>query len=132
MCYDFGMRYLGIDFGSKRVGLALSDESGSMAFPHKVIDNDGNLLNSVLEIIENEKIESIVIGHSVDNEGKDNPIHTATKEFITDLTLETGLPVHLEEEQFSTQEAIRLQGRNDKTDASAATVILNSYLSKQK
>jgi RNase H-fold protein (predicted Holliday junction resolvase) len=49
---------------------------------------------------------------------------------MLDLTLNLGLPIELEPEQYTTQEAIRLQGRNEMTDASAASVILNSYLLK--
>jgi len=126
------MRYLGIDYGTKRVGLALSDESGVMAFPHSVLENNANLLKSILSIIEEEEVKVVVIGHSIDKDGKENVIHEEVKELITELTLETGLPVHLEPEQYSTQEAITIQGRNKQTDASAAAIILNSFLTKSK
>lgn len=126
------MRYLGIDYGTKRVGLALSDESGAMAFPHSVLENNANLLKSILSIIEEEEVKVVVIGHSIDKDGKENVIHEEVKELITELTLETGLPVHLEPEQYSTQEAITIQGRNKQTDASAAAIILNSFLTKSK
>jgi putative Holliday junction resolvase len=125
------MRYLGIDYGTKRVGIALSDESGKMAFPHSVLENNSELLKSLAALLEEKKVEEIVIGHSVDKEGKDNILHEKVKELIGDLTLETGLPVHLESEIYTTQEAIREQGRNDMTDASAATIILNSFLARR-
>lgn len=124
------MRYLGIDYGTKRVGLALSDESGQMAFPFKILDNTPNLPKELETLIETEKVGAVVIGHSLDKNGEDNPVQANIKELVTDLTLATGLPVHLEPEQFSTQEAKQIQGKNDKTDASAAAIILNSYLSK--
>lgn len=124
------MRLLGIDYGTKRVGIALSDESGQMAFPHSVIKNDNELLTNIVAVIKTDNVEAIVIGHSKDREGGDNPVHAGVEELIQDLTLETGLPVHLEPEQYSTQEAIRFQGRTDKTDASAAAVILNSYITR--
>ena len=50
------MRRLGIDFGTKKVGLALSDESGAMAFPYEVIPNDTELLQKVTTLIETENI----------------------------------------------------------------------------
>lgn len=126
------MRILGIDFGTKKIGLALSDESGSVAFPHSVIPNDKKTLETVITLIESEQVSAVVIGHSLDTEGNDNPVHTETKDFITDLTLEIPIPIHLEPEQFSTQQAIKIQGRNSKVDASAASIILQSYLDKQK
>lgn len=125
------MRYLGIDFGSKRVGVALSDETGTMAFPHTVLENNAELLDAVLAIISAENVEAVVMGHSQHTDGTDNPIHTQTKEFMTDLTLAVGLPIHLQAEQYSTQEAKRYQGKTDKTDAAAAAIILNNYLLTQ-
>lgn len=125
------MRYLGIDYGRKRVGTALSDETGAMAFPHEVVPNNEALVAAIESLITKEGVSGIVIGHSTNQAGEDNPIHAAATEFMTDLTLATGLPVHFEPEYYSTQEAIRFQGRTDKTDAAAAAVILNSFLDKQ-
>ena len=126
------MRKMGIDFGTKKIGLSLSDESGSMAFPHSVVPNDENLLKTVVNLIEDEQVKEIVIGHSVDAEGKENPVHKLAVDFVTDLTLENPVPVHFQPEQFTTQQAVKLQGRNDQTDASAAAIILQSYLDNQK
>lgn len=124
------MRLLGIDFGSKRVGLALSEETGTMAFPHSVVVNDDTLLPEVVRIIEEEKVQKVIIGHSLDREGKPNPIHEGVSDFIAALTLETSVPIELEPEQYTTQEAIRTQGRNELTDASAAAIILNGYIAR--
>lgn len=125
------MRKLGIDFGSKKVGLALTDESGAMAFPHSVVPNDDKLLKVVCDLIEKERVSEVVIGHSVNKDGQDNKIQTAIEAFMTDLTLQLGVPVHLHNEIYSTQEAIRIQGRNDQTDAAAAAIILNSFITKR-
>lgn len=125
------MRYLGIDYGTKRVGLALSDVGGTMAFPHAVIENSPKLMAALATLIKEKEVEAIVIGHSLDREGNANAVHEAVTALMTDLTLETGLPIDLEPEQYTTQAALRLQGRNDKTDASAAALILDSYLQKQ-
>lgn len=124
------MRHLGIDFGTKRVGIALSDETGKMAFPHSVLKNDEQLLARVEALITAEGVGAVVIGHSRNRDGGDNAIHAAVTELVTDLTLATGVPVHLEPEQYTTQEALLWQERNDKTDASAAAIILNSYLTR--
>lgn len=125
------MRHMGIDYGSKRVGIALTDESGTMAFPHTVLENTPDLMKGIEAIIAEEDVKTIVIGHSLDENNEANAIQAKIDALMLDLTLATGIPVHLEPEQYSTQEALRIQGRNAQTDASAATIILNSYLSKQ-
>lgn len=126
------MRHLGIDYGTKRVGLALSDESGAMAFPSAVVPNDTQLIERIDQLVKQEQVQEIVVGHSQHPDGTDNKVQAAITEFVTDLTLHIGLPVHLEPEYYSTQEAIRFQGRTQHTDAAAAAVILNSYLTRTK
>lgn len=126
------MRYMGIDFGTKKLGIAFSDEGGQMAFPHAVVPNDGELLKNVEKLILEKKVGEIVIGHSLGKDGKANKVQEAIDGFMLDITLNFGLPVHLEPEQYSTQEAMQIQGRTDMTDASAAAIILNSYLSRIK
>lgn len=123
---------MGIDFGSKNIGLAFTDESGSMAFPHGVIPNDGKMLKTILTLIEQKNVQEVVIGHSVDYSGKANKIHAAVEEFMMDLTLAIGIPIHLEPEQYSTQQAIRIQGKNSQTDAAAAAIILDSFITRKK
>lgn len=122
---------MGIDYGSKRVGIALTDEGGHMAFPHGVLPNDTKLQAAIEQLITEKNVTEIVIGHSLDREGNPNKIHEAVESLMMDLTLSVGLPIHLQPEQYTTQEAVRLQGRNDQVDASAAAIILNSYLTKQ-
>lgn len=126
------MRKMGIDFGSKNVGLAFTDESGSMAFPHGVLPNNAGLFPAVLKLIKEKNVEEIVIGHSLDKAGKANKIHQAVESFILELTLELGIPIHLEPEQYSTQQAIRIQGKNSQTDAAAAAIILDSFITRKK
>jgi RNase H-fold protein (predicted Holliday junction resolvase) len=103
-----------------------------MAFPHIVLNNDEKLLEKFGEIINERKVSEIVIGHSLNRDGQANHIHTQVEELIGDLTLHFGLPVHLEPEQYSTQEALRDQGRTSQTDASAAAIILNSFINRKK
>lgn len=121
---------MGIDYGTKRVGIALTDEAGMMGFPHGVMPNDGKLLRTLVNLIEQKKVGQIVIGNSINKEGKPNRVMDKVEELITDLTLAVGVPVHLEPEHYSTQAALRLQGRNDATDAAAATLLLNSFLER--
>jgi len=138
------MRYLGIDFGSKRVGLALSDESGTLAFPHSVLINDKQLLSKIEGIVQEQKVEIIVLGESKDFKGEGNPIATQANEFKKALETLTQKQVAYEPEFLTSVQAgqkhsrrpdgIRgsgLRARHRKTntmlDASAAAIILQSF-----
>ncbi len=123
---------MGIDYGHKKVGVAFSDESGTMAFPHGVISNDAKLFPTLLKLIKEKNVGEIVIGHSLDKDGKENKIHSSVEELMMQITLELGLPVHLEPEQYSTQQAIRIQGKTAQTDAAAAAIILDSFITRKK
>lgn len=127
------MRYLGIDYGTKKVGIALSDEAGVMGFPHSILPNDGRLLEAVRTLMEKEKVEAIVIGESKDFKGEDNAVAAEARAFGLQLG-EGGMPIHFELEMFSTQEArrdfegVRTNG-HAVVDSSAAAIILTSFLS---
>jgi putative Holliday junction resolvase len=125
-------RVMGIDVGTKRVGIALSDEGRNMAFPEVVFKQDGDLVANIVDLIEKKGVSEIVLGHSLDKDGKPNKVHELAESLMLDLTLEVGLPVHLEPELFTTQAALRIQGRNEMTDAAAATLILDAFLTKTK
>lgn len=126
------MKRIGIDFGTKKIGIATTDESGQMAFPYAVVPNNKNFLKYVESLVKERGVEEIVIGHSLNNKGNPNPVHEAVESFITDITLAIGVPVHLEPEQYSTRQASHIQGKDKMTDASAAALILDSYITKQK
>jgi putative holliday junction resolvase len=125
------MRIMGIDYGTKKVGIAFTDEGGTMAFPHGVVPNSPKLLDVITGLVREKQVKEIVIGYSLNRDGKPNVVHAGAESLMLDLTLTVGLPVHLEPEQYSTQAALRIQGRTDQTDAAAAALILDSYLMKQ-
>ena len=128
------MRLLGIDYGEKRVGISLTDKNGEMAFPHSIIENKGfsPLAKKILEIVQKEKVKKIVVGMSLDFKGKENLIMKNLKKFTKVLEETTGLNVIFEDEMFTTALAMRIQGKNKMTDASAATIILQSYIEHRK
>ncbi|MFM2424055.1 MAG: hypothetical protein RLZZ70_444 [Candidatus Parcubacteria bacterium] len=126
------MRLMGIDYGTKKVGIAFTDEGGNMAFPHVVVPNTPKLLDVIVGLLQEKQVGAVVIGHSLDKTGKPNAVHAAVEGLMLDITLQTGIPVHLEPEQFTTQAAIQLQGKNAQTDASAAALILDGFLTRKK
>lgn len=125
------MKYLGIDYGTKKVGLALSDDAGAMGFPHSVIPNDAKLLDTIRDLIAKEKVEAVVLGESKDFNGEDNAVMEDVRAFASQLPV----PVHFEPEMLTTQEArrdfegVRTNGHSV-VDSSAAALILTSFLSR--
>ena len=125
------MRYLGIDYGSKRVGVALSDEEGKFAIPVIVLKSSKKLLDEVLDLAEENRVEIIIMGESKDYKGKPNAIYEESMEFKKKLEGE-GYTVELEPEFMTSMNAERFQGKTEHTDASAAALILQSYLDKKQ
>ena len=124
------MKYLGFDFGSKIVGFSVSDDTGKMAFPHSVILNSGKLLEEVQKIEDIEKVEAIVIGESKNFKGEPNKIMLAIENFKKELEERLKIKVWFEPEFMTSQQAKHIQGETGLHDASAATIILQSYLDK--
>lgn len=123
------MKYLGIDYGTKKIGVARSDESGVMAFPVSVIPNDAGH-KTLFALIAQEQPDVIVIGESKNLVGTDNPLATAIGELVTDMTLEFGVPVHTAPEHFTSVEA-RRNTKRELADASAAALILQGFIDTQ-
>ena len=136
LCYNAIMKFLGIDYGHKRIGLALSDPSAALAFPLEVVKTSPRAISQIAEICEKELINGIVMGESKDYKGKENIIMKEARLFGELLKVATGLPLSYEPELMSTIQAERLQGRadsqKDTIDASAAAVILQSFLDRHK
>lgn len=126
------MRYLGIDFGSKRVGVAISDPTKTFATPLSVLRNDSDLISEIKNICEKNKIEAIVVGESKDFHLKDNYIMKEISPFVENLKSSLKLPVYMHPEFLTSREAEHIQGKNDMHDASAAALILKSYLESNK
>ena len=125
------MRYLGIDFGEKRIGLAVSDEGGSFAFPLQVLQNSEKAMGQILQICKEKNIGEIVIGDSENFQMQKNEIMKEAGPFAEELKDKSGLPISFHPEFMTSQEAERLQGKNNMLDASAAAIILKSYLASQ-
>ncbi len=133
------MRYLAIDYGTKRVGIALSDESGAMGFPHATLPNSGKLIDEILELITQKNVGAVVLGESRGFDGSPNPVAQAAKEFGALIERRTGITVVYEPETLTTQEARRnFEGVRESgsgsvlVDASAAALILTSYLDRNR
>jgi putative Holliday junction resolvase len=123
------MRILGIDYGSKRVGVAISDENRQFALPVSVVSNTITLLEEIQKIAIDNESREIVMGESRNYKGEPNEILLDSMEFKKKLEKD-GFTVHFEPEFMTSVQAERWQGKNALTDASAAAIILQSYLDR--
>lgn len=125
------MIYLGVDYGAKYIGLANSDEMGSMAFPMHIVKNNKTVINIIEKICIDKSIDHIIIGDSVDQKGEKNSIAGDAEKFGNLLKDRLNLPVSYEREQFTSAHA-RHGGSEQKgrIDASAAALILQRFLDR--
>src|SRR3990167_3742338 len=120
-------KLMAIDYGSKRVGIASTDDSGHFSLPRMVLDNDKDLLSKVPKFKDDEKISKIIIGKSTNFSGQNNPIQDDIDKFKNELE-KRGVEIILHTEILSTVEARQIQGQTQMTDASAAAIILKSFI----
>lgn len=135
------MRYLGIDYGTKRIGIAVSDEDGRVAFPLGVVEAGREALGEIAALAKENSVEGIVIGESRNLAGEPNPIMKDIEQFKKDIEGLTGLTAVYEREFFTSALAARQYApdgsrkanpSHEKLDASAAALILQSYLDRMK
>lgn len=126
------MRILGIDYGKKRVGIAITDDKGMMAFPKAVLPNDNFLFGEIKSLVLGHKIEKIILGESRDYQMNENPIMSRIKAFKDELERDLGVEVIYEPEILSSHQAAHFQGKTAMIDASAASIILQSYIDRIK
>ncbi|MEK7641961.1 MAG: RuvX/YqgF family protein [Patescibacteria group bacterium] len=124
-------RILGIDYGSKRIGVAVSDEARKFALPLSVVHTSDLAIKEIQEIARQHEVKEIVMGESRNYKQEPNPIFEESVEFKGQLE-KLGFTVYLELEFMTSMQAERFQGKNDMSDASAAALILQSYLDRDK
>ena len=134
------MRVLAIDYGTKRVGLALSDETGTIAQPVGFLAAEpaAKLLDSLKEIVAQKSVEEIVVGLPRNMNGTYGPMAEKTREFVAALQQVVTVPVHTLDERLTTVQAnryliesgMRRQARKERVDQTAAAILLQSYLDR--
>jgi putative Holliday junction resolvase len=141
-------RFLGIDFGTKRIGIAVSDENHTLAFAKEIVPNDERTFEALGAILERENVREIVVGESVDFSGKLNALSARIDVFILELEEKFGLPVRKQKEFLTSVEARRSKSgkqgaqkgqahskvkqiKSGRVDAAAAALILQRYLDRR-
>jgi putative Holliday junction resolvase len=134
------MKALGVDWGEVRIGLAVSDDTGTIASPYKVIPNDERAAGAVVNAASVTGAEEIVVGYPLTLTGEEGPAAERVQEFARELQGRISVPVKLVDERFSTknaEERMRAAGASREkikktADAAAAALILQTYLDVSK
>ena len=136
------MNVLGIDYGAKRIGLAVSDPDGRIALPVGSLESRGRSqdLQAIGELVRERGVEHIVVGLPIHMNGSKGPEAEAAERFARELGESTGLPVSTLDERWTTLEADRalsesgLRGRRKRKaviDSVAATLLLRTFLERE-
>jgi putative holliday junction resolvase len=140
-------RVLGVDLGTRRVGLAVSDPTGTLAGPFRVLERSGDPVadrRAIVAAAQEVGATRIVVGLPRSLSGRDGPAARAARAEVTALEAVAGpdLPVELHDERFSTVSATRAlaaapgrrarRWRPTEVDAAAAAIILQSYLESRR
>lgn len=132
------MRFMGLDVGDRRIGVAISDETGTIASPRETLTRSGNVkdLDHLLSLAEREGVREIVVGMPYSLDGSLGPQARKVERFIEAMRAQTDIPVTTWDERFSTISAeevliesnIRRSKRRQTVDRVAAAIILRRFL----
>ncbi len=130
------MRYLALDLGERRVGVALSDATGMLARPLEVFKRSSRVADfaHVAELVQRHRAEALVVGLPLQLSGADGKRTAWTRDYSKALAKVVEVPIHLWDERLTTVEAEEIMLAQGKTpdkqwiDAVAAAVILQSFL----
>ncbi len=136
------MRYLAIDHGQKRTGLAVSDASETLVSPHSVIEtrSSGELIKRVLSVIESEQIEAVVVGMPFNMDDTEGPRAVQVRQFAGALANHVSIPILFQDERLSsfgaegliTDLELTRKKKKKRLDAIAAAEILKAFLDEKK
>lgn len=135
------MRILALDLGTKRTGVALSDELKMIAQPLEFIPTEpfAEFLARLKEILRDKEVELILVGLPRNMDGSYGPAAMKAKEFAAALRDAVAIPIRMWDERLTTAQAqrfliqggVRRKKRKEKVDQTAAAILLQSYLDNQ-
>jgi len=131
------MRILGIDYGTKRIGLALSDESETIANAMKPVANQGDeeSIEAIAKIVQDKEIAKVVLGLPVSLAGGEEYQARVVKEYGAKLSAKINQKVDYVDERLTTSQARAMlgnQAHKASLDSSSAQIILQTYLDSNK
>jgi putative Holliday junction resolvase len=122
------MKILGVDYGLKWIGVAISDAERKIAFPYETLENNSRFFSRLNEIIKKEEIYKIVIGLPLNKKMKATSQTAAVENWAEKLIKEVDLPIDFENEIFTSKAADRYDAKNQ--HSAAAAILLQSYLDR--
>lgn len=130
-------RYLGVDYGTKRVGLALSDSLGLTARPLEVVPR-AEVVDHVIELVDREAVGVLVVGLPTGLSGDEGASAEQARELGAELAVATGVPVEYVDERFTSRMAeaallesgMKRRDRKETVDKVAAAIFLQDYLDR--
>ncbi len=133
------MRYLAIDHGGRRVGLAICDANETISSPLAVLDRRGNIFEEILAVVDKEDVEAVVIGLPLNMDDSEGPQARKVREFASELRKRLEIPIHFQDERLSSFEAEQKFASVDRKrkhkrkplDALAAAHILQTFLEER-
>lgn len=124
-------KILGIDYGGKRIGLAISDESQTFAREFGIL-SPKDFWQQINQLILDNQINLIVLGWPLSMSGEDTKKTKEVASFKEQAASKTGLPVEIIDERLSSQMAENISGDKKDLDSLAAQIFLQNYLNKNK
>ena len=129
------MKYFGVDYGLRKIGLAVGDDIGRVAVPFDKIPGGEDVIERLAALALAEGVEAFVVGLPIPTEAHQSEEQLErTVAFMNDLADVSGLPISVVDEQFSSAEARRVQreyGATASEDALAAMLILQAYFDEE-
>src|SRR3989338_4492606 len=122
------MKILGIDYGAKWIGIAISDDERKLAFAYKTLENNHRIFSVLNEIVEKEEIYKIVIGLPLNKQMKPTRQTAETENWAGELITKVEVQIDFENEIFTSKAADKLGAKNQ--HAAAAAIFLQSYLDR--
>ncbi|HEY9557258.1 MAG TPA: Holliday junction resolvase RuvX [Acidimicrobiales bacterium] len=137
------MRVLGLDLGTKRIGVALSDSAGTMATPYDTVHRSGDRRRDhrrIAELAVEAEVEAVIVGLPLSLDGSDGPAAKKARREAGEIGRATGLPVELWDERLTTVTAdrelmamdLKADARRRMVDMVAASVMLQAWLDHRR
>lgn len=122
------MVLLGVDYGSKKIGLAIGQSITKTANPLKIIKNNNSLVMQTAKIFKEWQPKIVVIGQPKLADGKIHPLEKGIENFIQILKSSYNVAIYREDEALSSFEASQYTNKKEPFDAHAAAIILESWM----
>jgi len=132
---------MALDYGERRIGIALTDQDQLISFPFQTIDTrkTPNVIKELVHIIKEQEIGAVIVGNPLTDDGSDSRKSKDIKKFVKMLSNHISISITLWDESFTTKQALavmkkaskRLKENRDTVDQLAASLLLKDYLESQ-